>query len=527
MKISLTIKNYRCFLEPTTLELTKGFTAFVGVNNAGKSAIMRFLLEFRPVIEQMASPGFLTAALSGGRGIGTLLHVKDNEEAFSNRNKLPIEFWFDLVYDEPLNPTRPTKLHIVVERNGTWGAQITTDQPIKSARQHVQITGPQNQNLMVAGAHRADLAEIYRVAGIFANTLFIGPFRNAINIGSNENYLDIKVGQAFIKQFRNLKTGPVRRQNEAMLRLTHQIKGIFEFDDLSIDASDDENSLHLTVNGRPFKQHELGSGLVQFILVLANASIRLPEIILIDEPELNLHPRLQLDFLTTLGSYAGEGGVWFSTHSIGLARSAAERIYSVVKRGDGDSIVRPLAGTPRLSEFLGEMSFSSHKDLGFEEILLVEGPTEVKIFQHFLRELGKDHKVVILPLHGRMPKADDLDEILRITTHIAAIIDSERTDAAAPLNKDRQEFVDLCQQRGIDCKVLDRRAMENYFPDSVVKSVFGPSKRALGPFEKFGKINPGWAKDQNWKLALAWPLADVSQTDLGHFLQSHYKPQQP
>jgi predicted ATPase len=82
MNISLTIKNYRCFVAPITIELKDGFTAFVGVNNAGKSAIMRFLLEFRPVLQMIAHPGNLANALSGNVGLGSLLHVNDNEEAF-------------------------------------------------------------------------------------------------------------------------------------------------------------------------------------------------------------------------------------------------------------------------------------------------------------------------------------------------------------------------------------------------------------------------------------------------------------
>ena len=80
--------------------------------------------------------------------------------------------------------------------------------------------------------------------------------------------------------------------------------------------------------------------------------LRIRNGLLIDEPELNLHPALQLDFLTTLARYAEEG-VWFSSHSIGLARSAAPKVYGVVRMGEGDSDIRPLAGTPSLAEFLG------------------------------------------------------------------------------------------------------------------------------------------------------------------------------
>jgi predicted ATP-dependent endonuclease of OLD family len=135
--------------------------------------------------------------------------------------------------------------------------------------------------------------------------------------------------------------------------------------------------------------------LVQFIVVLANAAIKRPKLILIYEPELNLHPRLQLDFLTTLASYA-DNGVWFSTHSIGLARTAADRVYSVIRKGDGNSIMRPLEDNLSLAEFLGEMSFSTHRELGFDRLLLVEGPTEVKVMQQFFRKMSKDHKVVLL-----------------------------------------------------------------------------------------------------------------------------------
>jgi ABC-type cobalamin/Fe3+-siderophores transport system ATPase subunit len=521
-KITLTIKNYRCFVEPVTIDLTGGFTAFVGVNNAGKSAIMRFILEFRHLFSQIANPNGLVGSIRAPQNAAPFQHVNDSVEVFSNRSRGPLEFWFDFHYEHQPNHLQPIKLRIVVERNLTWRSYITTNELIVPEQHQVSFGGPNNSELLIGGALRCNLTEIFNVGRVLQNSLFIGPFRNAINVGSNGAYLDIQVGQAFIKQFRNLKAGPSRRQNEAVLRLTNQIKEIFEFEDFNIDATAAEDSLHFTVNGRPYKQHELGSGLVQFVLVLANASVRSADLILIDEPELNLHPRLQLDFLTTLGAYAGEGKVWFATHSIGLARSAAERIYSVVRRGDGDSFIRPLAGTPRLAEFLGEMSFSGHKELGFEEILLVEGPTEVKVFQHFLRGMGREHKVLVLPLHGRMPQADDFEETLRITTNIAVVIDSERTEASAALRKDRQSFVDLCRERGILCKVLDRRAIENYFPDHVVKSVFGASYRALGPFEKLNAVNPHWSKDQNWKLALNWPLKEVFENDLGEFLRARY-----
>jgi len=120
---------------------------------------------------------------------------------------------------------------------------------------------------------------------------------------------------------------------------------------------------------------------------------------LIDEPELNLHPSLQISFLTALASYF-EYGVLFATHNIGLARASAGRIYSFVRLADGVSEVRPFEATTQAAELLGEVSFGAYQDLGHNRILLVEGSTEVTAISQFLRFLGKDHEVVLLPLSG-------------------------------------------------------------------------------------------------------------------------------
>jgi len=517
MVTQLTIKNYRCFVSPVTVDLVKGLTCFVGVNNAGKSTFMRFLLEMRPLFQLMGQPGAFLASLTGMATFNPS-HVTDAQEVFSNLNESGFEV--SLTFDaESAHPEmkRVTKAVVTVDRNFRWQTAIYTAGGPVSIRGLAGVGFRDNSKLFQENNLIADFAEITDIAGTYANTLYIGPFRNTINIGTNGKYLDIQIGDAFIKRFRQLKTGPSKKSNTEIQALIESIRKIFEFDTLDISTSADDTSLHINVNGKPYKQHELGSGLAQFIIVLANASILRPKIILIDEPEMNLHPRLQLDFLTTLASYAEES-VWFSTHSLGLARSTADRVYSVIRRGDGDSVVRPLAGTPRLTEFLGEMSFSSHKELGFDKILLVEGSTEVKVIQQFLRGMSKDHKIVLLPLGGHMPDAEELEELMRITTEVAALIDSERPCMGAALESRRREFLDICNSRSILAHALDRRATENYFPDKIVKRVFGQKYRGLEPYEKMDDVEPHWSKSQNWKLAAAMSLEEIMDTDLGRFL---------
>jgi len=56
MDAELTIKNYRCFPDsrPARIVVRDGFTAFLGVNNSGKSSLLRFFYEFRRLFHSLS-----------------------------------------------------------------------------------------------------------------------------------------------------------------------------------------------------------------------------------------------------------------------------------------------------------------------------------------------------------------------------------------------------------------------------------------------------------------------------------------
>ena len=254
---------------------------------------------------------------------------------------------------------------------------------------------------------------------------------------------------------------------------------------------------------------------------MANLLVEKPVYILIDEPELNLHPMLQIDFLTTLGKYASKG-VLFATHNIGLARVSAEYIYTVRKSVEG-SLVNDYEKNPSLPELLGELSFSTYKEFGFDNILLVEGSSEIKTIQQFLRKYGQDHNIVLLPLGGsdliKGSSKYELEEIKRISENIFALIDSEKTSADQTLSKERQDFLNNCEEIGIDCHILKYRAIENYFTDEAIKKTKGDNFQALQPYQLLKDIKNGWKKSENWRIAKEMSKEDLEKTDLGEFLK--------
>jgi len=186
--------------------------------------------------------------------------------------------------------------------------------------------------------------------------------------------------------------------------------------------------------------------------------------------------------------------------------------------------VTPYEATPQLAEFLGEMSFSGFQELGFSKVLLVEGSTDIKTIQQFLRMLKKDHQVLLLSLGGSEMinggREAELAEILRITPEVAVLIDSDRNAADSALAPSRQAFVEVCRRLGMKVHVLERRAVENYFPESAIRGEKGSKYQALAPYERLSDAAMPWAKHENWRLARRMKFDDIANTDLGRFLRA-------
>ena len=88
MDIELTLKNYRCFAEscPARISIRPGFTALVGPNNSGKSALLRFLYEFRHLFARIATNDnmFRQSLTSDQATFQTRSSVQDLHEVFTN-----------------------------------------------------------------------------------------------------------------------------------------------------------------------------------------------------------------------------------------------------------------------------------------------------------------------------------------------------------------------------------------------------------------------------------------------------------
>jgi hypothetical protein len=442
--------------------------------------------------------------------------VADAEELVCDMTKRPIVFSAEWV-DPPKSPHVKTVIAATKDGPTNWNIRIQTD-PKASG----MSWGGNGLTLAGGppGTTQVGWEPLYELFDVFSDCLFAPAFRNAINEGAGTFY-DFTVGTQAVEQWNQWKAGDNLAAKRAIQKVQSDIKHIFGFRDLEINSSADRKRFEVVVDGRPFRLNDLGAGLTQFILLFVNVAVRKPALLLIDEPELNLHPSLQIDFLTALASYTSSGSVIFATHSLGLARAVGDRIYTFSPNPRG-TIVRPLEVTPNYAQFAGEMGFGSYQALGFKTILMVEGPTEVRAVQQFLRLLGHDHDVVTMPLGGSSMIAPgrqpELGELLRITDKVAVLIDSERQAAGAPLAGDRTQFLRDCAALGFEVHATDRRAFENYLTERAIQAVKGGKYAALKPYEALSGIPLPWDKNDNWRIARAMTQDELMATDLGTFL---------
>lgn len=530
----LTLRNYRCFdwNNPATMEFGDGFTAFVGPNNSGKSTVLRSIYELRNMFQGMFST---VSPNSGFRLSIQPLGTSDIAEMANDSDPTRFQFSIEIADSaRPKNEGQLLAIEILLEYEVR--SQILSPKRVRTVDdqggfrqlEEVEIkTGIHNPDLLIGypGISIVDYSDLHAFAMELNQSKYFPAFRNAINEGAGV-YYDLPVGTALVSTWNLWKAGSLRSQKIAISRVEQEIASLLGFKTLQINADQSDKTLDVIIDGRPQKLYEVGAGVAQLIIVLAAALVSRPPYILIDEPELSLHPSLQLNFLATLGSYA-QKGLLYSTHSISLARSTAQRIYAVSKIRNGSSQMHPFGdNTINFGGWLGELSYSSRLELGCEGILLVEGPTEILCFQEFLRKLGKDHKYVLIQLGGssliRGGVTPHLSELSRIIapSKIRVFIDSEKDSSDAPLAADRVAFVADCKSIGINVHVSQKKATENYFEHNGIQEALGAEYKPLEPYQRLKSGTKPWHKSDNWRIARETEFEDIKDTDLGEFLAS-------
>jgi predicted ATP-dependent endonuclease of OLD family len=208
-----------------------------------------------------------------------------------------------------------------------------------------------------------------------------------------------------------------------------------------------------------------GSGIREALRLLLDVEFDQPTILLVEEPELHLHPALETSMMRYLKRISGKGQVFISTHSTNFLDTAEmENVYLISK-------LKPDSTQAQLLNF-EEAQIYLPKELGirlsslfmYDRLVFVEGASDEDIIREWASTLGVNLSQVnvgFIPMGGvrnftHFATAFTIDFLTRRQVKLWFLMDRDE--------KNDDEVQRLIGSFGNKAQVviLERRELENY-----------------------------------------------------------------
>ena len=272
--------------------------------------------------------------------------------------------------------------------------------------------------------------------------------------------------------------------------------------------------LYFSYESAPWRDaNDCGLGLQDLLVIIFFAEYHEYETILIEEPEIHIHPDMQRRLIYHLFKNT-EKQYFISTHSnVFLDDSLVEKIYFVYF----EESIQIDDATSRAS-ILNDIGYSITDNLVSDLIILTEGPTDRPVIEEFLlkMDLFNKYNIKFWPLGGDIMNQLDLS-VFSERHEIIALVDRDPNS-----KKIRNKFVKNCKKYNIQVHRLKRYSLENYFTLEALRKVFkeqiSEDLHELDPNKKVEVqigLNP---KKNNKKIAGVMTLEDIKDTDFYDFL---------
>lgn len=262
-----------------------------------------------------------------------------------------------------------------------------------------------------------------------------------------------------------------------------------------------------------------GSGLRSLLPVLAAVTNDSLDVVLIDEPELGLEPRLQKALRDLLVETAAKKrAVIVATHSHLLVNRQLIESTQVVTRTDDQTVVETLGTPEQLFGVTFDLLGSSTEDLFFpKNYLIVEGASDQVIAQRVLDLLGESAAAIkVLAAQGIDEVREREISVVRALVplvvndspyagRVVALIDAPADPTAANIERLRQDLGDRLYR-------LDAPSVEAYIPADIYERAGRSKEGDLAALHSLAG-NPGARREM--KRAISDAVAAVlTEADL-------------
>jgi len=220
-----------------------------------------------------------------------------------------------------------------------------------------------------------------------------------------------------------------------------------------------------------------GGGLKHFLDILIKTTFSQAKVVLLDEPEMGMHPDLQRKFMSYLERLSREKGLQFfiSSHSpVFLASSDSANLYRVTnKTGRREVLPVPNGAVYTL---WGDLGIRPSDLLQNDIVLFVEGQSDVIFLEHVVSTLyADDLKEVSVGVvqYGGDAALGIIDGRIKVANIGSAQgyclwTRDKDSEVGAPPSPASTKFAEALEEAGQACYIWKKRAIEFYFPESLL-----------------------------------------------------------
>lgn len=426
MKIkSIYIKNFKGLKDIEVLDCAL-INVFVGKNNSGKSSILHAI-----------DIACLAISVGNWNAFQPKLAIRDLINDVGN-------FEIKIVYD---NDTET-----IIKSSAGFDPQITTQQP----------NSPKSI-LILPDVGFGMLTRHHRTPNWVLNQIEQKNFQNV-------NALEILYAIKFYA-LRNERNLTPDNYHSILTEVSNYFPDILNLN--SDRTEEDVATLTYEEYGKKLDILYSGTGLKHFLDILIKITLSGATIVLLDEPELGLHPDLQRRFIDYLHQLAEQKGIqiFIGSHSQVILNYAESIKFYRVLNNAGDRKILPV-DKEAVHTVLSDLGIRPSDLFNQDICLLIEGASEVVYFEHVIRTLYKDdfEKVAIGIIQygggaaeGIVSGSIDVSNIIPSQKYLLWLRDRDAKPVENP-SQASTKFKNKITQNGYECHILLKREIEFYYP---------------------------------------------------------------